>query len=66
MRKCLFFFLGLIAALGVAVLMGSDTGHANPPGLKATWGAASTQADGLESQPPQNQAAALKQIPAEP
>ena len=50
MRKCLFFFLGLIAALGLAVLTGLNTGEARPQRLDNTSGASASQGDGLASE----------------
>ena len=52
MKKCLFFFLGLIAALGLAVLTGFNTGEAKPEKLEASLEVKASQGDGLASETP--------------
>ncbi len=49
MRKCLFFFLGLMAALTLAVLSGFNTGDQKEQRVKALLGEETAQADGLAS-----------------
>jgi len=62
MKKCLFFFLGLIAALGLAVWMGSNSGEANPQGLKASQAEKVSQADELASELPQKSLSSLTPV----
>jgi hypothetical protein len=52
MKKCLFFFLGLIAALGLAVLTGLNAGEAKPQRLEVSLEAKATPGDGLASETP--------------
>ncbi len=59
MKKCLFFFLGLIAALGLAVLTGINNGEARPQRLDNSLEANASQGDGLASETPK------KSIPEE-
>jgi hypothetical protein len=53
MKKCLFFFLGLIAALCLAVLTGMNSGEAKPQVLQASLEAEASQGDALASETPQ-------------
>ena len=52
MKKCLLFFLGLIAALGLAVLTELNTGDARPQKLEASLEAKASQGDALVSETP--------------
>ena len=56
MRKCLFFFLGLIAALFLAVMAGLNSGEAKPQVLQASIEAEAAQSDALASEIPQKPA----------
>ena len=58
MKKCLFFFLGLIAALALAVLSGFNTGVQKEQRIKAALEEETAQADGLATKM-QNKPAAL-------
>ena len=56
MRKCLFFFLGLIAALCLAVMAGLNAGEAKPQALEASIDAEASPGDALASEIPQKPA----------
>lgn len=47
MKKCLFFFLGLLAALSLAVLTGFNAGDKKEQRIKAALEEETAQADGL-------------------
>ena len=62
MKKCLFFFLGLIAALCLAVLAGLNSGEGRSQGLEASLEAEASHRDALVSETPQKPVA-VQHIP---
>lgn len=57
MRKCLYFFLGLMGMLSLAVLTGSHTGEEKAPEMEAVLDEEAARTEGMASKTPQKREA---------
>ena len=66
MKRCIYFFLGLLAALGLAVLMGSNTPDEKTPGLDSVLAEKTTKTDGLATDTPKKETAEFIPVKKKP
>lgn len=66
MKKCLFFFLGLLAALSLAVFTGINTGDQKEQRIKSALEEETAQADGLATKTPNQPAAEYAAVKKNP